>query len=497
MAVEMYQIEKIFCSFEKLSNSYIELLDDKEDFNIIINAGESPNTKIFQAHSAILRYRSLYFCNELTKISKDKYDIKTLDLKNVSIQQFDIIIKYIYGGIFLLENHNASFIFELMLIAYEFLFDELAKYLETQLIENEAHAHWLRLNFTRIYQKIFQNNKLQELQKWSNDIVVKYPEKFFDSEEFNMIQENALISLISRDDLQMEEVKIWNRVIEWGIAQKPSLPSDSKNWTHENFLALKATLRNCLPHIRYFHISGDEIIDNVRPYQQILEKDLWDDITIKLISPNRQITSTILLPRKILRPTLPTRNTEPFSTVINEAHAAEIASWIDKKENTYSLTNNPYEFKLLLRGTRDGFNADSFWKLCDKQTQLVVVMKVKGTDEILGGYNPIGWDKSVNSSYRSCNDSFIFSLKNGTIQNSILSRVTIPEYAIYCYCYGGPKFGAGRDLGMSNCFNQDRKCWHTQSSYAKRIRNASTFESNGATYFSVEEYEIFQISKKF
>ncbi|RIB29206.1 hypothetical protein C2G38_2155880 [Gigaspora rosea] len=118
---------------EKLSDNYLGLLDDKEDFNIIIKVGESPNTKIFQAHSAILRYRSLYFRNELANIR-----------------------------IFLLENHNASSIFELMLIAYEFLFDELAKYLEIHLIEKEAH--WLRLNFTRTYQKSFENNKLQELQ---------------------------------------------------------------------------------------------------------------------------------------------------------------------------------------------------------------------------------------------------------------------------------------------------------------------------------------------
>ncbi|RIB20991.1 hypothetical protein C2G38_2079420, partial [Gigaspora rosea] len=171
----------------------------------------------------------------------------------------------------------------------------------------------------------------------------------------------------------MEEVKIWNRIIEWGIAQSPGY------------------FQNRLPHIRYFQMSSDEVIDNVQSYQQILEKSLWDDITRKFMSPNRQISSTILPPRKILRPF---RNTEPFSTVINEAHAAEIASWIDKKENTYSLINNPYEFKLLLRGTRDGFTANSFWNLCDKQTQLVVVMKVNGTDEILDGYNPIGWDKS-------------------------------------------------------------------------------------------------------
>ena len=79
--------------FEKLSDNYLELLDDKEDFNIVINVGELPNTKIFQAHSAILRCRSLYFRNELANVNKNKNNIKTLDLKNVSIQQFEIIIR--------------------------------------------------------------------------------------------------------------------------------------------------------------------------------------------------------------------------------------------------------------------------------------------------------------------------------------------------------------------------------------------------------------------
>ncbi|RIB00330.1 hypothetical protein C2G38_2051737, partial [Gigaspora rosea] len=45
------------------------------------------------------------------------------------------------------------------------------------------------------------------------------------------------------------------------------------------------------------------------------------------------------------------------------------------------------QFKLLLRKTRDGFTKDSFWRLCDKQILLVVVMRVKGTGETLGGYN--------------------------------------------------------------------------------------------------------------
>ncbi|RIB02633.1 hypothetical protein C2G38_2227303 [Gigaspora rosea] len=98
--------------FEKLSNNYLELLDDKEDFNIIIND-----------------------------------NIKTLNLKHVYIQHFEVIIKYVYRGI-------ASSNFELMLIVYQFLLDESDKQIQTHLIEKKAY--WLRLYFNRTHQKVFE-----------------------------------------------------------------------------------------------------------------------------------------------------------------------------------------------------------------------------------------------------------------------------------------------------------------------------------------------------
>ncbi|RIB29316.1 hypothetical protein C2G38_2027830 [Gigaspora rosea] len=270
---------------KKLSTNYLELLDDKEDFNIIINVGEAPNTKIFRAHSNILRYRSLYFRDKLAKTTKDTNNIKTINLKNVSIQQFEIIIKYIYGGAILLENQDTTFIFELMFIASKLLLEELAKQI-IHLIETKAN--WLRLYFAKIYHLSFQNDQHQKSQEWCNNFLVKYPKKIFESEDFASLQENALVSLIKRDDLQMEEVKIWKYVIKWGIAQHSSLSSDPKNWTRENFQSLKNTLRNCLPHIRYFHISGDDIVDYIEPYRKILEKDLWKDILKRIANPNRQ-----------------------------------------------------------------------------------------------------------------------------------------------------------------------------------------------------------------
>ena len=122
-------------------------------------------------------------------------------------------------------------------------------------------------------------------------------------------------------------------------------------------------------------------------------------------------------------------------------------------------------------------------------------MKVKGTDEILGGYNPVGWDKPTNNiyDYKSCNDSFIFSLKNGIIQNSILSRVKHQKYAICCNPNDGPNFTGG--LMMKSNFNQNTACFSYQSTYEISIRSTSSYVSC-MSYFSIEEYEVFQIHKK-
>ncbi|RIB17866.1 hypothetical protein C2G38_1394196 [Gigaspora rosea] len=126
--------------FKKLSNNYIELLESKKDFNVIIKVGKSPNTKEFKLHSVILKYRSLYFRNELLKAAKDTVSVTSIDLtSNISIQQFEIIIKYIYGGFVSLENLDAQFLFELIQAAEEFLLEELLECLQSHLIESNAH----------------------------------------------------------------------------------------------------------------------------------------------------------------------------------------------------------------------------------------------------------------------------------------------------------------------------------------------------------------------
>ncbi|RIB22555.1 hypothetical protein C2G38_2140164 [Gigaspora rosea] len=396
--------------------------------------------------------------------------------------------RYIYSGIVTLENFEAAIIFALLIALNEFQFTELVERIQPYLIDN--YASWLRLKFSRIYQISFDNENFNALQQFCIDILVKHPSMIFNSEDFKTLQENAFIALLKQDDFQMEESEIWDKVILWGKERTQDLPSNLEEWTDENFKSLKATLQHCLPHIRYFQIPSEDVLKKVKPYHNILEKNVWDDILAKFLAPNMPITSLILPPRKKATVQLPSRKASiitPSSYIITIDHVAEISSWIDRRSKIYNTTEIPYEFKLLLRGSRDGFSGEVFHRLCDNIPGTVVVVKIDSTNEILGGYNPLIWkDPNDKAEFVTTADSFIFSLKNGI--QSILSRVKNKSNAIF---YGkisqGPIFG--KDLGMGRRDNPISKEWGcSKYAYEKPIRDINA-------WFFIDEYEVFQICK--
>ncbi|RHZ70613.1 hypothetical protein Glove_269g31 [Diversispora epigaea] len=301
----------------------------------------------------------------------------------------------------------------------------------------------------------------------------------------------------------MEEIKIWDKVIQWGINKNPKLPSKLEEWNNEDFMALKNTLQNFLSHIRYFQMSGKDIIHKIKPYMEIFNKQLLDDLLQHLIIPNEPVKSTILPARMTLILELPSRTQEKFSNIITNEHAAEISSWIDRKDTiTYPLNKIPYEFQLILQGSRDGFDPKIFWNMCHGYSNTVTILKISDTDEILGGFNPLEWDKTnKQETWMKTKDSFIFSLKNGNIQNSILSRVKDEEMAIeyifsedqvnYGICFGNNELLMATQV--SN-FTQDRRSLcnfyeMTDKYYEKSIRTISG-------EFSIVDYEVFKVVKK-
>jgi hypothetical protein len=77
-----------------LSKDFSLILNDADDFNVIIQVGEINNTREFRAHSVILRARSPYFKSALsTEWITKKNDMIVFNKPNITPIVFDMILK--------------------------------------------------------------------------------------------------------------------------------------------------------------------------------------------------------------------------------------------------------------------------------------------------------------------------------------------------------------------------------------------------------------------
>ncbi|CAG8631864.1 1303_t:CDS:2 [Paraglomus brasilianum] len=405
-----------------------------DDYNVSIEVGEGRDMEVFKAHSVILRARSPYFKLALSQTWVKTFDQIILFKKpNMTPDVFRVLLKYIYTGQVSFVDSPEPNLLDLILAADELVLVEL---------------------------------------------VEQDPELIFRAPDFLSLEEEFLIALLKRDDLGMDEVSVWEHVVRWGIARNTSLDKSPETWTIEDFDTLRNTLSAAFPHIRFFNISPADFYYKVRPYKKSLPPKLRADIKKHHYVPDVEIESVILPPRIQVN--------KPDSVIINANHIVLLARWIGgQDDNPFSSDNLflcrkvPYYFKLLLRGSRDGFDSDVFHALCDFQGATVVIIKT-GSGQIIGGYNPVNWKSS--GEWIATTESFIFNLNYGSdLLNVKLSRVNDRAGAI-CDFKGlrATGFGGG-DLKIFG---------HTcnRASYDCDILNETTFTR--------EEYEVFKIARK-
>ncbi|RIB22763.1 hypothetical protein C2G38_2243090 [Gigaspora rosea] len=138
------------------------------------------------------------------------------------------------------------------------------------------------------------------------------------------------------------------------------------------------------------------------------------------------------------------------------------------------------------KGSRDGFTCELFHRLCDNIPGTVAIIKVNGTNEILGGYIPLVWTNNNPYKWSITTDSFIFSLKTQYLPNSIVSRIIHSNQVIGCYSIRGPPFG---DYFF---MKDDNRIWsyqHMDAYYEKRLRSEDNHN------LLIDEFEVFQVLK--
>ncbi|PKY30761.1 hypothetical protein RhiirB3_449981 [Rhizophagus irregularis] len=134
-----------------------------------------------------------------------------------------------------------------------------------------------------------------------------------------------------------------------------------------------------------------------------------------------------------------------------------------------------------------------FHELCDNIPHTVTFIKVKGTEEIIGGYNPLIW-KSLDNKYGETKDSFIFSFKSkDNFKDPILSHVNLKNINrdLFYHARSGPAFNRDLYIGVEGPADNSKEYDFSicvKNIYEKEIRNTKDA-------FSIEDYEVFQIVK--
>ncbi|RIA90648.1 hypothetical protein C1645_823100 [Glomus cerebriforme] len=555
--------------FSCLSKNLLNLLEEADDYNVSIQVGEKQNIKEFRAHSNILRARSPYFKIALSSDwVKKENGIIVFTKPNISPTVFEIILRYIYAGMLDLDKFTGEDILDLLVAADELLLEELIIHVQSHLIQKQSS--WIQSNMIEVLHTVFRLVTCKKLQDHCLEKICEDPTTFFNLKNFPTLDNDIFYLLLSRDDLQIDEVLVWDYLIKWGTYQSKLLESDyddyqsqseqsepenqqlhdhdqrkqrkqqkqqklqklqkrhhnhhnhhhhhhhhqksnsinsttsvisssdtttslssssssstststsssTTKWNEKNFNLLNRVLHEFIPLIRFFEISWRDFFDQVRPYKPIIPQEIYEDVMAFHMNDVKPKTCT-LFPRLGHIPI--------ESNIIKPIHAAIISNWIDRKDTKsfVSTKDSHYDFKLLYRGSRDGFYNREFRYKCNNRGPSVAIIKLKSCGKIIGGYNPFGWQYNINT-WKKTTDSFIFTLENGENFHEIkLSRVNVPVAAIYEHQSSGLNFGGG-DLNIDNHIVS---CQKKMQSYEHRILDINTY--------IVEEFEVFSITMDF
>src|SRR6266542_3060807 len=207
--------------YKKLSLDFNKLLTTCDDYNVIIGVGNNKNYMKFQAHSCILRARSPYFYSALSNewAKRSEEGLILFEKPNIQPKIFKCILEYIYGGMIDLNDYEPMFILDLITASDELILTELICYIKDYLLN--LHEKWMRENPIEILNhSIFHLDSCKELVDYCLENICDNPSLIFGKRNHGKkVDEKILIEILKRDDLQLDEVSLWNYIINWGIEQ--------------------------------------------------------------------------------------------------------------------------------------------------------------------------------------------------------------------------------------------------------------------------------------
>ncbi|KAJ5080162.1 pep-cterm sorting domain-containing protein [Anaeramoeba ignava] len=381
-----------------------------------------------------------------------EYQENKMILQNVSCSILSSILNYFYSGKIEINLENA---FEILFFSSKYLIDELI----------EISSNFIKKNFqieiTVDVLKLSDSMNLNNLMDFSYQFILDNFDEFIKTPFFLELEENHLNSILSNDEILVNEFEIFQSIIKWG-KHKLNL-NQEKEIEKEDKERFQIQISNIIDKIRFIDFSEQELED-------ILKTDLIpNQISEKLIEFQKlQSQKKKKKLNKFIQDQNQNQNSFIFkprirfdSQIIQEIkHFKKLKKWINDDKFFFQM-------KKQFSTKEDGFSTKKWHKKCDNKGKTLVIIKTKD-NFIFGGFTKVGFisdktkwreeDKNAEYGWIFDSDAFIFSLRNDKGDREpekFTIKKNAEKFAVWYHLKSGPSFGgsfAGKDFRLYEDF---------------------------------------------
>lgn len=447
--------------------------EEEEEQEAPENKEEISNSQQFYVHSFIVSTHSPVL-RKLIKESTTKEEGKTVvELKLDSIELFETLLHSIYIGTISEEEEETKI--SLVELYEQFGMEAFAFWLQT--------SFWTSKNICMLLEKQiksnakrsseFQEHRLQTLKTF----FCKQASAAVKSDTFKLLSKATLIDLLSSDELEINELDLFQAVLQWidnAVSIEPEQSRFAKRQQYYNDL---------LPKIRFPLMNVEDLIVHVEPLKFIPKEYLLEAYRILAVdlSP-RDWSSERCRPRGLSKPGW-----------IKETWFRQINQWISQITKQHITIG-----KVLFSSERDDMTNEKFHEKCDSQGPTIAI--AKSGKFVFGGFTMHSWGTQSNTNgYGNDKFAFIFSLSDGKKRKpEKFVPVTNKRLSIYDIQSSGPTWGGGHDLHFNLSGQSYSNLGHTYQ-LPKGLTygdNSSALYFAGSKNFSLDQIVIFQGRKQ-
>ncbi|CAG8637474.1 10895_t:CDS:2, partial [Funneliformis mosseae] len=157
----------------------------------------------------------------------------------------------------------------------------------------------LKQNFVLIQDVTTKFTQFSKLVQFYKIAIQQDPSLIFKADDFVTIKQEILLNLLVKNNHSEKPIVVWDKLLEWSIAQSDELPFDTSNWTHNNVSIFGTIIQPFIPYIKFKEISPADFVQKVKPFKNAFDLGFYVQI-LEYYSFDENVHSKIKFDSKII-----------------------------------------------------------------------------------------------------------------------------------------------------------------------------------------------------